>query len=160
MSTPAAAPGDSPDLYEALGRTIRVLRTEQGLSRSDLAKRAGVSYSYLSAIENGTKPPSTKIQMLVARALGVHTHELLAAAEARIRGTTREPDDVDEIDQILEQQAERRLHREQARLTPVRRPIPRSDLGVLTELRQLVAQLPDDDLELVMALVRRLAWRN
>ena len=89
-------PADSPeaglDFPEAFGRTIQVLRTHQGWSRSELAKRAGISYSYLSALENGTKPPSGKMQQVLAGALGVKMHELIAAAESRLHPTGPDAD--------------------------------------------------------------------
>jgi transcriptional regulator with XRE-family HTH domain len=69
--------------YEALGRTIQVLRTDRELDRKELADRAGVSYSYLTAIENGTRRASPPILQALARALGLHSSELLASAERR-----------------------------------------------------------------------------
>jgi transcriptional regulator with XRE-family HTH domain len=38
-----------------LGRAITAARSELGMKRSELATRAGVSYPYLSELENGTK---------------------------------------------------------------------------------------------------------
>ena len=42
-----------PGFAEALGRTIKVIRTDQGIERRELAERAGISYSYITEIENG-----------------------------------------------------------------------------------------------------------
>lgn len=72
-----------PGFYQALGRTIQVIRTDQGLDRKDLAERSGISYSYLAAIENGKKPPSSKVLFRIADALGLRSHELLASVESR-----------------------------------------------------------------------------
>ena len=58
---------------QALGRTIKVLRTDHGLSRKDLAREVDISYSYLTEIENGNKPPSNtrwglrELEALVSR---------------------------------------------------------------------------------------------
>ena len=78
--------GRSPDvnLARALGRTIKVLRTDQGIGRRDLAERAGISYSYLTEIENGRKTPSNSVLGPIADALRVRLHELIADAEDRL----------------------------------------------------------------------------
>jgi len=66
-----------------LGHTIKVLRTDRGHSRRDLARLADISYSYVTDIENGRKPPSSPVLVRLAAALDVSTSELLAAAELR-----------------------------------------------------------------------------
>ena len=53
---------------KALARAIRVLRTELGMSRKELAERADLSYSYLSELENAAKQPSSWALRAVARA--------------------------------------------------------------------------------------------
>lgn len=68
---------------EALGRTIKVLRTDRGLERKELAELAGISYSYLAEIESGTKQPSSQVLAAIADALGLRSHELLQHAEQR-----------------------------------------------------------------------------
>jgi transcriptional regulator with XRE-family HTH domain len=65
----------------ALGHAIKVIRTGLGMDRKRLAKAARLSYSYLAEIENGRKPASAAAQHAIARALGLSTSELLAAAE-------------------------------------------------------------------------------
>jgi transcriptional regulator with XRE-family HTH domain len=69
---------------KALARAIRVLRTELGMSRKELAERADLSYSYLSELENAAKQPSSRALRAVAQALGLEANELLAAAETRV----------------------------------------------------------------------------
>ncbi len=79
---PGAISGsDDPRYYEALGRAIRVLRTERGLERKDLAGAAGLSYPYLSEIETGRKRPSSKALFVIAEALGVRPSEVLALGD-------------------------------------------------------------------------------
>jgi transcriptional regulator with XRE-family HTH domain len=78
---------DDPGYYEALGRAIRVLRTERGLERKDLAEAAGLSYPYLSEIETGRKRPSSKALFVIAEALGVRPSEVLALGD-RYAGRT------------------------------------------------------------------------
>jgi len=77
----STSPSTGPRFYEALGRAIKVLRTERGLSRRDLAERSGVSYPYLSEIENGKKRASSKALLSIADALGVRPSELMGTAE-------------------------------------------------------------------------------
>lgn len=167
-----------PNAYnEALGRTIQVLRTNQGMSRRDLAERSQISYSYLSAIENGDKQPSSKILTLIAAAVGVRTHKLIAAAEERAaegRLSPNEPDltNADELDRILDLQEERRVARYAARLQRYpQRPDsttalavsayaasrPSIDRDASEELSALLPQLQPDDVSLVLEMARRLA---
>lgn len=71
----------------ALGRAIAAARSEQGVKRMELAKRSGVSYPYLSELENGTKQGSTQKIGLIAEALGMTTSQLMARAEALAMGS-------------------------------------------------------------------------
>jgi transcriptional regulator with XRE-family HTH domain len=73
-----------PGFAEALGRTIKVIRTDLGIERRDLAERAGISYSYITEIENGNKPPSSSVLGPIATALGLRMSQLIEAAEGRM----------------------------------------------------------------------------
>jgi len=159
-----------PEAYsKALGRTIQVLRTDRAMSRQDLALRSSVSYSYLSAIENGDKVPSSKILTLIAAALRVHAHELMAAAEARMaenRIDTDQPDiaAAEIIDSGLERHDIRQLERMLREMrssdsspSPGPRGLPRSDLGAIEELRALLPNMDQEDVELLLHTARRLA---
>ena len=87
MTSPTDTSAEEPGYREALGRAIRVLRTERGLERKDLAERSGLSYAYLSEIETGKKRASSKALFAIAEALGVRPHEVLAVAD-RYAGAT------------------------------------------------------------------------
>src|SRR5690348_16999938 len=50
---------------------LRGLRLRFGITSADLAKRAGISASYLSKIESGDKPGTPAIALRLARALEV-----------------------------------------------------------------------------------------
>lgn len=76
--------GYSPAFAEAVGRTIKVIRTDLGIDRRTLAERAGISYSYLTEIENGNKPPSSSVLRQIAGALGMRMSQLTEAAELRL----------------------------------------------------------------------------
>lgn len=61
---------------ELRGRAIKTRRVKLGFSRALLAERAGLSYPYISEIENGKKEPSTRAQRQIANALGWELDEL------------------------------------------------------------------------------------
>jgi transcriptional regulator with XRE-family HTH domain len=85
----------SPEFGRALGRTIKVMRTDQGLGRREFAERVGISYSYVTEIENGDKPASSKVLAMIAGALGMRLHELIAQAETRAAAFERERETLD-----------------------------------------------------------------
>jgi transcriptional regulator with XRE-family HTH domain len=147
----AAPPGK--DVYRALGRAIKVTRTEQGLERKELARVSGLSYPYLSEIEKGKKRASTEALLAIAQALGLRQSELLERAERLLaRGlSSSEPAG-----------AVRRGR------TPGQRPLARvyrlqgagADSAGEAGLHELVSRagrLGADDFNRVLDLVRRLA---
>lgn len=167
---------ERPEFYEALGRTIQVLRTDQSLDRKDLADRAGISYSYLAAIENGKKPPSSKVLFAIAGALELLSHELLASVETRLRRQQHAAATSPRFaapstrhgwfhaDPVPAARAAPPDHRGSQELAPDFRPtgqastaVPYSAAGFLMELERLNLQLSDDDRSLVLGLARRLA---
>jgi transcriptional regulator with XRE-family HTH domain len=61
-----------------IGKRIRDLREERGLTQREVARRAGLTPSGVGFIEHGqTRNPSAETVMAVARALGVPVEELL-----------------------------------------------------------------------------------
>lgn len=65
----------------SLGRAIRALRVERGLSLSQLALAAAVDKGYLSRVERGLKVPSVAIVLRISTALEVSAAQLFGAAE-------------------------------------------------------------------------------
>lgn len=65
---------------EALGSAIQAARKKAGLSASEVARRARVSYSTLHHIERG-RPPDFKTLLTLATAIGVTIPELVTSAE-------------------------------------------------------------------------------
>lgn len=61
----------------AVGRTIRSLRIQQGITMVELGKRAGISQSYLSEIETGKASPSLTTLFALAEQLGMTPAGLL-----------------------------------------------------------------------------------
>lgn len=62
----------------SLGQKIRQYRQERGLTLEELAKRIGISYSFLSAIERNQKRPSLSTIRRIGEALNVPLSYLLA----------------------------------------------------------------------------------
>ena len=66
---------------EYFGRALASARSERGLKRMQLKDRSGLSYPYISEIENGGKYPSQRAIQSLADALDMTPSELLARAE-------------------------------------------------------------------------------
>jgi transcriptional regulator with XRE-family HTH domain len=64
-------------LFSEIGRRIRLIRQEKGLSLNELAMRTGFAKSYLSQIENLKREPSISALSQVAHVLGVDVLFLL-----------------------------------------------------------------------------------
>lgn len=60
-----------------VGYEIKRRREESGMSQNQLAKRAGIAQSTLSAIEKTTKSPSAETLIAIANALGCTVAELM-----------------------------------------------------------------------------------
>jgi transcriptional regulator with XRE-family HTH domain len=176
---------DDPAYYEALGRAIQVARTELGLSRRDLAERAGVSYTYLADIENGRRRPSSLPLIKISHALGISPSKLLARAELyHSRGTGRpflETAAQGYVGEDLEHRAAlafgppadllSSLPAEPGPGEPEPRPrrawrdiqdrgaAPEPEQRARRELRELIEELSPSDLRIVLELVRRMIRR-
>ncbi len=67
-----------------IGERIRRIRRAQGLSMTEVAKRAGFAKSYVSSIERSNqRNPSIHFIEQVAKALGVSVNELLHGEEEK-----------------------------------------------------------------------------
>lgn len=64
-----------------VGKNIRRIRKEKGLTQSALAKRLGVTPAMISQYENSAVPPKVKTMENIARELGVSISELLEGEE-------------------------------------------------------------------------------
>jgi len=59
-----------------LGRRIRSLRVQKGLTQQELGEKADINYKFLGEIERGQQNPSFGILAKIATALGVELSEL------------------------------------------------------------------------------------
>jgi len=179
-------PGSDPAFLAAYGEVIRRLRYDLGLDRKDLAGAAGISYSYLSAIESGQRLPSDTVQEAIARVLEVTPAELLARANGSLdvppplnaagamSSSATPPDDAYEVDFLADMVADDDTPRPsavpsfEARVMSsgpsyLARSVAGSDRGSITtsgalaELRLLLPTLSPEDAEMVVSLARRLS---
>ena len=61
-----------------IGQNIKALRTKQGLTQDDLAKKAELKYSTLAKIEGDfVKKPGVQMIAKIAKALSVSMEDLL-----------------------------------------------------------------------------------
>jgi transcriptional regulator with XRE-family HTH domain len=70
-----------PPLWrEALGRALRLRRTDMGLTLAQVSEQSGVSTQFLSEIERGLKDPSSEVIEAVVEVLGLQLPQILVLA--------------------------------------------------------------------------------
>ena len=60
-----------------LGKNLKRIRTEKGITQGDIVRNLGVSRSFVSNIENGKTNPTLSTISKIAKALDVSSDELL-----------------------------------------------------------------------------------
>ncbi len=65
-----------PNEAQKLGDNLKRIRTDKGISQSDIAKSLGVSRGFVSNIENGKRNPTLATISRLAKAINVPTEEL------------------------------------------------------------------------------------
>lgn len=167
---------DNEEFRRELGHTIRLLRMDQRLERQELAEAAGISYSYLSAIENGQKAPSFRLLFGLAERLGVRDDELLTMVRERLASgpppraagappappaaAAPAPAGAPEVSapRVARWRSKLQAAPERAVVAePGPTPAGPVDPG---ELAELLAHLSPDDAQTVVDLARRLAERG
>ena len=158
-----------PIYHEVLGRAIKVVRTEQGIERRELAERAGISYSYLAEIENGNKPPSSDVLLAICQALGLRPSELHAAADSlpdrtmwESRSSLRQANIAASAErswpgQTVQSRMAMKAQPDTPRATPTPTSVDRQ--AILQELMRMLERTSDDDLQMVLQMARRLGKR-
>lgn len=61
---------------QKLGKRLKQLRVEAGLTQEKLGIASGISQAYISGVEKGTRNPSFKTLDKLAKAIGVTVNEL------------------------------------------------------------------------------------
>ncbi len=61
------------DIYKKAGINIRMFRKKEKLNLEELAKKSGISTSFLSNIEKGSRKPTLETIEKIANALGIGT---------------------------------------------------------------------------------------
>ncbi len=69
-------------IEQRVGKKLRNTRRLEGLSQAKLAKKCGISASYLCDIENGRATPSFKLTGLLMEAMG---YEMVFEKSTRVR---------------------------------------------------------------------------
>lgn len=72
------------EVLVAFGRAIKGRRSEVGITQEELAHRAEIARSYLSAIERGINQAGTNTVWRIARSLNCKPSDLWIRAEALI----------------------------------------------------------------------------
>ena len=72
----------------AVGKAIRDLRKEKGISQDVLSGFAGIARTHLTMIENGTKQANFETLWKIALALDIRPSELVARIEQEIENHT------------------------------------------------------------------------
>ena len=70
-----------------VGKTIRALRKEKGLSQDVLSGLAGIARTHLTMIENVSKQANFETLWRLATALGLRPSELVVQIERRIEAS-------------------------------------------------------------------------
>jgi transcriptional regulator with XRE-family HTH domain len=64
---------------------LKEIREERGMSKSELARRAGTTYQTILNIEQGSNSPRFSVMVKIARALGVSLDELAPDGTEEVR---------------------------------------------------------------------------
>ena len=80
------------EIREVLALNLRKFRQAQSLSQEELADRAGIDRTYISALERSVYAASIEVVDRLARALAVEAADLLRRPPAPRRKTTESTD--------------------------------------------------------------------
>lgn len=79
MSSKRKVKIEHDEVVGRFARRLRELRVERGMTQADLARRAGVTATYVSKLESGGAAPGIDLVEKLAGALGVNLIELFPA---------------------------------------------------------------------------------
>ena len=84
--------GRAVEMYDDIGRQIRLHREQAGISLRELARRLGISPSAVSQIETGKARPSVSTLYAIITELGMSLDEIFNSTARRKRALRRESD--------------------------------------------------------------------
>src|SRR5690606_14489545 len=84
--------GSPTGIAKRLGKRVRAVRAERGLSQAELARRVGTSPAHLNKLEAGGKAPTIVTVEALARALGVGVADLFPPSSSATSATANPPD--------------------------------------------------------------------
>lgn len=151
-----------PAFMAAYGNAVIALRDERHLERRNLAESAGMSYSYLSAIESGQKLPSPRLEAAIVGALGVSAAQFLE----QVNGTLRHHGGIEGITGTASHQSwadDNARSPSPPRSREVGSGEPFTGLspsGALAELRLLIPTMSPQNAATIVGLARQLAADN
>lgn len=70
------------DIKRAVGKRIKVVRQQSGLTQDQLAEQVELSPKYISGIERGVENPTMDILIRLAKALEVEPYDLFLFGES------------------------------------------------------------------------------
>ena len=74
---------------QKLGKRLKLLRTEAGLTQEKLSIATGLSQTYISGVEGGTRNPSLKTLEKLAKALRVKISDITNFDDYHIKDHSR-----------------------------------------------------------------------
>ncbi len=69
------------DMRKLVGRNLKRLREDRGLTQEAFADKVGFSQQYLSGLENGKRNPTVITLYEIAKALGASVEDLVRASK-------------------------------------------------------------------------------
>jgi transcriptional regulator with XRE-family HTH domain len=84
MPRPASPSPKRPTFEEVVGRVLRSIRTDRGLSQERLGNESGSGRTYASQLERGERGPTLKALFRFARTLGVPPSDIVREIERGI----------------------------------------------------------------------------
>jgi transcriptional regulator with XRE-family HTH domain len=66
----------------AIGKRIKIVRQQKGLTQDEFAEQVGLSSKYISGIERGVENPTMDTLLRLAKVLGVQPYDLFLFGES------------------------------------------------------------------------------
>jgi transcriptional regulator with XRE-family HTH domain len=80
---------DLSSIYHEIGKHVKALRIKQGMTQQDLAEKAGISVSFLSFLESGSRKGSLETYFQISTALGKDPSELFKGTQKAKSGKNK-----------------------------------------------------------------------